>query len=118
MRGTRHSFLLGALLLMAGCYYDTEAKLYPSRACDTTNVTWSGTIQPIIQGNCAIPGCHVAGGTGPGDFTSYLGVKEKVDNGTLRQEVVVDGTMPPDYDLRPCEVQQIDAWIQAGALEN
>ena len=117
MRGTRH-FLLGPVLLLAGCYYDTEAKLYPAGTCDTTNVTWSATVQPIVQGNCAIPGCHVAGGTGTGDFTSYQGVKDKVDNGTFRQEVVVDGTMPPDFALSACEIQQLEVWIQAGAPQN
>ena len=109
--------MLGAVLLMAGCYYDTEAELYPDRFCDTTNVTWSATIQPIIQGNCAIPGCHVTGGTDP-DLTTYLGVKVEADNGTLRQEVVVDRTIPKNSVLNPCAIDQIDAWIQAGAPEN
>lgn len=49
------SFL--ALALLPGCYYDSEEELYgPGGNCDTTNVTFSGTIFPLVQQNCFI--CH------------------------------------------------------------
>ena len=44
------TFSYGPVLLLAGCYYDTEAKLYPAGTCDTTNVTWSATVEPIVRG--------------------------------------------------------------------
>ena len=40
------------------CYYDNEEALYPSLPgpCDTTNVTFSGSIVPILQNDCY--NCH------------------------------------------------------------
>src|SRR5512140_380560 len=40
------------------CYYDNEEALYPtlSNACDTANVTFSGTIAPMLSNNCY--SCH------------------------------------------------------------
>ena len=43
---------------ISGCYYDNEEALYPelSSSCDTTNITFSGTIVPILSSNCY--SCH------------------------------------------------------------
>ncbi|HEX2618409.1 MAG TPA: hypothetical protein VHL57_12760, partial [Flavobacteriales bacterium] len=84
-----------ALLGSSGCYYDNEAELYPSTFCDTTNVTYALRVLPIIQSNCATPGCHVPGGTGVGDFTTYAGLRAKVDNGAFEANVFETRAMPP-----------------------
>ncbi|MCB9169556.1 MAG: hypothetical protein H6594_04295 [Flavobacteriales bacterium] len=117
----RIQYLLGIAVLLAGgsgCYYDVEEELYPMAMCDTSAITYAGTIEPLIATNCATPGCHVPGGTGPGDFTNYNGVKQKVDNGTIAQRVLVQRDMPPTTPLSDCELQQIDLWIKAGAPNN
>jgi len=116
----KHAWPLFAILwsTMTGCYYDKEEELYPFASCDTSAVTWSGTISPMLLTNCAISGCHVAGGTGPGDLTAYTNVKTAVDNGRLRQEVVVRRTMPPSGSMSPCDREKIDTWIKNGAPEN
>ena len=101
------------------CYYDNEEYLYPAEpVCDTMDVSFSNDIMPIIQGNCSISGCHVAGGSGNGIFEGYAGVKAKVDNGSLHQRVVVDKNMPPNAPLNECQIAQIDSWINAGAPNN
>ena len=42
---------------MSGCYYDSVPVLYPNASvCDTTNVTYSKTIQPILSSQCYT--CH------------------------------------------------------------
>ena len=101
-----------------GCYYDVEEELYPAAMCDTAAVTWATTVQPLVATNCATPGCHVPGGTGPGDFTSYNGVKNTVDNGTFATRVLDLQDMPPSTPLSNCELQQIDLWIKDGAPNN
>jgi len=113
-----HIALLLASLSLGGCYYDVEEELYPGSFCDVANVTWSGTIKPIVDLTCATPGCHVAGGTGPGNFTTYAGVKAKVDDGSFRSQVLVSQAMPPTGPLGSCSLQQIDIWLNAGAPEN
>lgn len=99
-----------------GCYYDNEEELYP--ITDSTEITYTKNIQPIIANNCAIPGCHVPGGSGSGDFTSYSGVKAKVDNGTFHQRVIVEKTMPPAGPLGNNQLQILEKWINAGAPNN
>lgn len=114
----RHILMMTALMALGGCYYDVEAELYPGRYCDLENVTWTNTIQPIIQTECAVPGCHVSGGTGPGDFTTYTGVKGKVDNGSFGTVVLVERSMPPNNVLDQCELDRLQQWVDAGAPQN
>jgi hypothetical protein len=112
--------LLPAMALtLTGCYYDNEEELYPNSFCDTTAVTWSLTIEPLIQAECAIPGCHVPGSQLP-DLSTYTGVKSIADDGRLRG-VTIDGSpfiMPSSGKLPYCRQQEIQAWLDAGAPNN
>ena len=109
------------ILLLNGCYYDNEEDLYPNSFCDTANVTYTASILPIIQANCATPGCHVSGGSGNGNFTVFADVSAKVSDGrflsTVRREAGVLA-MPPDGPLRACDVTKIEIWIANGAPNN
>ena len=123
MRTTAYLLPLAVLFATAlpGCYYDNEEELYPNSFCDTVNVTYSGSISKIIESKCATPGCHVAGGTGTGNFTVFSELKEQVDNGRLLPSVRREAEavpMPPDGALRACEVRQLELWVAAGALDN
>lgn len=113
-----HILLPMLLTLLAGCYYDTEEELYPSRFCERTGITYAQHIAPIIQARCAIPGCHVSGGTGPGAFTSYSAVKAAVDQGSFRSVVLDSRAMPPGSPLTACQLDQIGIWLDAGAPDN
>ena len=109
--------MLAALLLLAGCYYDDEASLYPEATdCHFDTVTYSLDIIPIVNANCAIPGCHVSG-TGRVDFTTYKGIKSVADDGRLEQNALVSKIMPPTA-LSYCDRSKIEAWLQDGAPEN
>lgn len=119
MRSSTVLFVMLAVSFLSGCYYDNEEELYPlTAACETTNVTWAATVQPLIQARCATSGCHVSGGFGPGDFTQYTEVKAKVDDGRFQAEVIQAGSMPPSGRLAPCDLQKLQVWIDAGALNN
>jgi len=86
--------------------------------CDS--IKYSVDIQPIINNSCATPGCHVAGGSGSGDFTTYAGVFSKVSNGTFKARVI-DGTpsfMPISGRLPDAEIEKIQCWLSAGAPNN
>lgn len=113
--------LLTALLALSlgGCYYDVEEELYPNRLCDVSNVTFSGTVQPLIQGNCAVPGCHVAGSQTP-DLSTYAGIKAAADAGALVSRAVQGdpSPMPPTGLLPDCDRRRIEAWVNAGAPNN
>lgn len=94
----------------------------PTMPCDTTAVTWSLTIVPLLQTHCALPTCHVSGGNGTGNFTTYAGVMTQVDNGKLLKAVQhLPGAipMPPDGSMIPaCDIARLQAWVNAGAEEN
>jgi hypothetical protein len=46
-----------SLAFLSGCYYDDPDILDPNRpVCDTSIVTYSGSVRPILMGNCT--GCH------------------------------------------------------------
>jgi hypothetical protein len=110
-----------ALVLIAtnGCYYDKEELLYPSNFCDTSIVTWSGTIQPLITTRCATPSCHVSGAQLP-DLSTYAGVRAQADNGRIRARAIIGSPsiMPASGKLPACEIQKLDIWLQAGAPNN
>lgn len=104
-----------------GCAYDSEEVLYPANFCDTTSVGYAEDILPIVQDNCALSGCHVAGGSGTGNFTTYAALKAQVDNGRLLPSINQESNavaMPPDGRLSDCEITKITLWVQQGAPQN
>lgn len=90
-------------------------------ACDSTNVTFSGTIRPIITNKCL--GCH--SGTPPQgniNYSTYNGVKAKVDDGRLWGAINHFPGFSPmpkgGAKLSDCEIKQFRKWMDAGAPNN
>jgi len=92
-----------------------------SNNCDTLNVTYTGTIFPIIQNSCM--GCHSgASPDGQIDLTTYQNIFTVAQNGKLfgavnhsqgYQFMPKGGSKLPD-----CQVDEIRIWIENGALNN
>lgn len=115
--------VLALSLMLASCYNDNKEELYPSNTCNTSNVTYSGTVKSIITQNCLTGGCHTGPGTPSGyDLTTYAGVKVVVDNGHLLGAINHNSgfsPMPQNANkLSDCTISQITAWVGAGALNN
>jgi hypothetical protein len=92
-----------------------------SSGCDTSNVTYANTVVAILQNNCY--GCHSSAGSGGGIvLTSYSQVKQQVDNGKLWGAINHNAGFIPmplnGAQLSECSIQQIGAWINAGAPNN
>lgn len=88
--------------------------------CNTTGVTYSLSVKPIMENYCT--GCHSSGNTsGNVDLSSYNGVKSAI-NQKLMSSIKHDGTaseMPENGSkLSDCNIAIIQAWIDAGALNN
>ncbi len=94
-----------------------------SGGCDTTNVTYSGTIAPLISNYCT--GCHGDNGNTTGiNLTSYLdsgtdsGVQTVAQNGSLWGSVNQD----PGYTAMPlggnrlpeCKIDELRIWLDNG----
>ena len=116
----------GVLLLLtgSGCTYDVLPPLEkPAMPCDTTGApTWSGTITPIMQTHCTLPGCHVPGGQGTGDYTTWGGLHSKVVDGTLIPSIewAPNAIAMPSGSakLSDCDIAIIVRWVNAGAPNN
>lgn len=104
------------LSMLAGCYYDNKEELYPNTygtqiTCDTTNLTYINSIKTIIDGKCATSSCH--GGAQPPNLTSYQNVINNISSiesttlGSIK-------TMPKSSQLPVCEINKLQAWINAG----
>ena len=109
---------IGLCLLVTSCYYDKEDELYGTNNCDTSLVSFSNDILPIINNSCATVGCHVQGGGGVGIFENHTQIKSKVDDGSFNQRVVVQQDMPPSSPLSDCQIAHIQQWIIEGAPNN
>ena len=105
-------------LCLSACYYDTEEELYPNsfgENTDTANVTYSGTIAPMLAANCNF--CHKAGGNSP-DLTKYTNVFAKKD---LVKNRAIDGNptpMPTGGLMSLTNRNKLATWIAAGAPNN
>lgn len=110
-----------ALLSSSGCYYDVEEEIYPVIDCDTQNVTYSGTIQPILAGNCLL--CHSAAVNTSGvTLEGYNSLMTYINNGRLLGAIKHQPGFPAmpqgAAQLPECDIKKIEQWITDGALNN
>ena len=87
-------------------------------SCDTSNYSFSGRIAAIFSTSCATSiGCHSSGSSN-GPFTSYAEIKPFIDNGSIKDRVVVKQDMPVTASLPSCDIEVLVKWIEAGAPNN
>jgi hypothetical protein len=88
---------------------------------DTTNINYATVIQPILTTNCVASGCHNSAAAGNiGDFSSYAGVKAKVDNGKFAKRVFdgIPSFMPPGGFANAADKNKLKGWVDTGAKNN
>ncbi|MBI1223644.1 MAG: hypothetical protein GC192_00275 [Bacteroidetes bacterium] len=90
-------------------------------ACDTTNISFSQTLKPILNFYCV--GCHSgAGASGNVHLDAYAGVKSVAQNGKLLGVI----SWAPGFQKMPqggnqlddCKIAKFKTWIDSGAPEN
>jgi hypothetical protein len=89
--------------------------------CDTLNVTYSGTIRPLLQTKCQ--GCHQGSSGGGGvDLSTYTGVASAVFSGRLMGSVEhLSGFSPMPKNgakLPDCDLAKLRIWVNAGYPNN
>jgi hypothetical protein len=89
--------------------------------CDTSNVTWSATVRPIIDTNCK--GCHTAASPSGGVvLDNYSAVANTAFNGSLLGSVQHSPgwtSMPfGGSKLSDCDIAKIRIWVNAGSPNN
>ena len=115
-------FLVSILALVSSCSHDSEEVLYG--LCDTEVISYAAIVEPIIQTNCN-SGCH--SGENPSGalyLNSYETIKSNAENmgndGLINriERTSGSGVMPPQGRLTQCQIDQIIAWVEQGALNN
>jgi hypothetical protein len=87
--------------------------------CDTTNITYNGTIAQLLSNNCT--GCHngsvPAGGI---SLSGYANVQSVASSGMLLKALKGTGVpvMPMTGSLSSCKIRQFENWINKGMLNN
>jgi hypothetical protein len=111
------------LLFFTGCYNDNEYDLYPFSAtpCDSTNVTYSQTISPIMSANCNV--CHSTNLAAGNVITdTYIGLSAMAANGKLWGGISWASGFNPmpngGTQLSPCDLGKIKKWINQGYPDN
>jgi hypothetical protein len=106
------------------CSYDNEEDLYGNEICDTSSVTYSKTIKPVLTSNCY--SCHSTSNApsfGSGiKLENYDDLMVQVNNGKLVGAI----THSPGYSAMPqggvklddCTIEKIVTWINSGAPNN
>lgn len=89
--------------------------------CDTTNVTYAGTVAPLMQSKCV--GCHNSTTTsGNVNLSNYPGVQLQALNGRLIGAVSHNAGYSPmpkgGTKLPQCEIDELMVWISDGAPNN
>ncbi len=90
--------------------------------CDTTAVSYSRDIVPILTDKCT--GCHGTNsinGNPPVKLDTYTNVLTEVNNGRFLGSITGAPNyvkMPPSGSLSQCELDKIKKWINNGAPNN
>ena len=108
-------------VLVGGCYYDVEEELYPMLGCESTDMSYSMDIVPILSANCYE--CHnAAANNGNVTLDSYENLITYVNNGKLLGVIRHEPGFPPmpqnRSKLLECNIEKIENWVAEGALNN
>lgn len=108
-------------LIFVSCYYDNEEALYPAlnNTCDTTNVTYSGTIVPMLNNSCLT--CHSNASTGGSILlNTYAEVVASAPRltGSIKQLAGYSPMPKNGGRLKSCTITQWDIWVRKGMLND
>ena len=78
-----------------------------------SGISFSGSILPIIQGSCAINGCH--NGSQFPDFRVFKNIQ---DNAARIKTQTTSRRMPLDGTLTQSQIDAIACWVDDGAPQN
>jgi hypothetical protein len=111
------------VFVVNSCYYDNEEGLFPKLPdlsgqgiCDTTHVTYSLTIKPMLTGYCT--GCHGSGAnTVLTSYSDVSGKAQKIYKSIMHQSGAL--AMPQGLaQLDACTLKQFKIWMDAGMPNN
>lgn len=111
-------------LSIVSCYYDNEEALYPglNTSCDTTNVTFSGTVVPMLSDDCY--SCHSnSNAPAKGNNVALQDYNDVVaKNAAISGSIKHTGSYVPmpknGGKIKECSINQFDIWVKDGMPDN
>jgi hypothetical protein len=117
--------LIIIIIFIAGsCYYDNEEALYPelNTSCDTSNVTFSGTIVSILSNSCY--SCH----SNATAASSGNNIRLENYSDVVARAVAIEGSIKHQGSYSPmpknggtikvCSITRFDIWVRNGMINN
>lgn len=109
------------LFIWSGCTQENEEDLFSGVICETDNVSYQANIVPIIQNNCLV--CHsTAAGLGNIRLQRYTDLVNYIPGGLLMGSIRHDPGFKPmpqnGSRINDCDIDKLEAWIEAGFPEN
>ncbi len=108
---------------LQSCYYDNKEELYgvTDFGCDTSLVTYSEDIAPVLQSNC--DGCHGSSTAQANVITdNYTDLKQVLQKGRFLGSINHESgfsPMPKNAEkISDCNLIKIRIWIDEGAQNN
>lgn len=83
--------------------------------CDTLDITYQNKVKKIIDDNCVV--CHDQNAA-YGNFTTFSGLKPKLESGFFRSRVLRDKDMPPSGPLPQNSLDELSCWLGNNYPEN
>jgi hypothetical protein len=122
-KGLRFQFYFLLAIASTSCAYNVEDELYPPATCDTLNVTYSGTVLPILEQNCYKCHDNVNVQVSQILLEGYDNLIVKVIDGKLIKAINhLDGASPMPKDrstkLEQCDISKIEKWVSIGYPDN
>ncbi len=126
MKNILYALLFFTLLtgILYSCYYDNIEYLYPelSTNCDTTNVTFSGSIVTLLQNNCWT--CHsnsaassFGGNIKLQNYADVVAMSDRIRGSILHENGY--SAMPKNGGMIDnCSLKQYQLWLSAGKPNN
>lgn len=128
--------LVGILCIaLSGCVHQAyivpapAPVVHPTTVCDTTTVSYTADVQPILSANCY--SCHGAAVATSGlDLETFTTLKSYLQYGFRGDGVYgsklyhcvahasLAQPMPPSYRIDSCALAKIARWIHTGAPAN
>ena len=105
-------FILSLLIVTISCSSDSDDGMSPTPT-PITDVTYTGTVKAIIDGNCL--NCHgnPTSNNAPMSLTTLAQVQQAVTSRGLITRIE-NGTMPPNGNLSAAQIQAIKDWQTDG----
>jgi len=102
------------LLSISSCKKDEDREAVCE---DGSSPTYDSEMRTFVESKCAVSSCH-SYGSSDGNYSTYLGMEEDINNGKISNRVLDSQDMPKNSTLSQDELNKFKCWADNGYSEN